>query len=215
MTTLPWRISAAAALLTAALACGGNPDTNQPAPSASPEQEAASGDGVQVTGKLAPALAPPSSLVALEPRGEAELPVKSEPAVMDQVSLEFLPTFLVVQTGQTVEFRNSEDVLHNIRVTEVAGQKPVFNVATPPSGTYAHKFERPGFYNVGCDIHSTMRADLMVIGTPYTATTGVDGSFTMVHVAPGQYNLTVYAGAAPVVRAVEVKSGRTDLGLIQ
>jgi len=27
--------------------------------------------------------------------------------------------------------------------------------------------------------------------------------------------LTIYAGAAPVVRPVEIKSGRTDLGVIK
>lgn len=211
MMKFAWRLSIAT--LLAAVGCGGRTDTTQVDAGASTHTPSISGR-VEVIGKLAADFAPPSSLVALEPRGEVELPVKSEPAVMDQVSLEFLPSFLVAQTGQTVEFRNSEDVLHNIRVTEVAGQKPVFNVATPPSGIYSYKFERPGFYNVGCDIHSTMRADIMVMGTPYTATTRADGSFTMSDVAPGQYNLTVYAGASPVVRPVEVKNERTDLGLV-
>ena len=49
------------------------------------------------------------------------VPVKAEPAVMDQVSLVFYPSFLIAQAGQTVEFQNGEDVLHNIRVTEVGG----------------------------------------------------------------------------------------------
>ena len=212
---LRWRLSTATALLLATLGCAGGPDTNRSANATSPDSAAAAGSGVEVTGKLSAGLAPPASLVALEPRGEVQLPIKSEPAVMDQVSLEFLPAFLIAQTGQTVEFRNSEDVLHNIRVTEVAGQKPVFNVATPPSGKYAHKFERPGFYNVGCDIHQTMRADIMVMATPFTATTGADGSFSMANVTPGEYNLTVYAGSEPIVRAVEIKSGKTDLGVIQ
>jgi hypothetical protein len=34
-------------------------------------------------------------------------------------------------------------------------------------------------------------------------------------VKPGRYNLTVYAGAAPVVRPIELKAFRTDLGVIQ
>jgi plastocyanin len=212
--TFPWRISATAALVLASLTCGGTPEAQPPVDTA-PAPQTAHSSGVEVAGKISTALAPPSSLLALEPRGAVEMPVKSEPAVMDQVSLEFLPAFLVAQAGQTVEFRNGEDVLHNIRVTEVAGQQPVFNVATPPGGKYAYRFERPGFYNVGCDIHSTMRADILVMKTPYTAVSGPDGSFTLANVKPGEYNLTVYAGNAPVVRPVDVKGGRTNLGVIQ
>lgn len=213
-----WRTCSPLAILLACLGCAGTSDTGpKPEPATPPAAAAAAsgGGGANVTGKVSPALAPPSSLLALEPQNPVELPVKTEPAVMDQVSLEFLPAFLVAQAQQTVEFRNGEDVLHNIRVTEVAGQQPVFNVATPPGGKYTYKFERPGFYNVGCDIHQSMRADILVMGTPYTATTGGDGSFTISNVLPGPYKLTVYAGSGPVVRTVQVTGVKTDVGVIQ
>ena len=168
-----------------------------------------------VTGKLAPALAPAGTLIVLEPQGGVELPVTSAPAIMDQAGYEFLPAFLIAQAGQPVQFRNSEDVLHNVRVSNAAPpQEPVFNVATLAFGKHEHKFQ-PGYYNVTCDIHSTMRASIFVTASPYTATTAADGRFSLSNVLPGQYNLTIYAGAAPVVRPVEIKSGRTDLGVIQ
>jgi plastocyanin len=167
-----------------------------------------------VTGKLAAALAPAGALIVLEPPAGVELPVSSAPAIMDQAGYEFLPASIIAQAGQAVEFRNSEDVLHNVRVTNAASQEPVFNVATLAFGKYEHKFQ-PGYYDVTCDIHSMMRAGILVTASPYTATTGADGRFNFSNVLPGQYSLTIYAGAAPVVRPVEVKSGRTDLGLIQ
>ncbi len=208
------RIVAAAVLLSVVAGCG----TSQPAPpadaAAPPAATSSSGNGT-LTGKLAPSLGTSSTLVALEPAGEVELPIKAEPAVLDQVSLVFYPPFLFAQVGQTVEFRNSEDVLHNVRVTETAGLKPVFNIASPPYGKYEHKFERPGVYSVGCDIHSTMRADIMVTSTPYTAMTGSDGGFTFTEVKPGPYKLAIYAGPTPTVRPIEVKAGSTDLGVIQ
>ena len=80
---------------------------------------------------------------------------------MDQSGYEFLPGFLIAQAGQTIQFGNSEDVLHNVRVAEASTQKPIFNVKA------------------------------------------------------GHYNLTVYTGAAPVVRPIEVKGGTTELGAIQ
>ena len=167
-----------------------------------------------MSGRLTPSLGPPSTLIVLEPQGSAELPVKAEPAIMDQAGYEFLPGFLLAQAGQSVQFRNSEDVLHNVRVTEISSQKPVFNVATVAFGKYEHKFD-PGYYGVTCDIHTTMRASILVTASPYTATTAADGSFTISNVRPGQYNLTVYAGPTPVVRSIDVKNERTDLGMIQ
>jgi plastocyanin len=144
-----------------------------------------------------------------------DVPVKAEPAVMDQAGYEFLPGFLTAQVGQAVQFRNSEDVLHNVRVTETEEQKPIFNVATVAFGSYEHKFDRSGFYAVTCDIHPTMRATILVTDTPYTATTNQDGGFTIADVPPGKYKLTAYGGPTPTIREIEVKSGGTDLGMIQ
>ncbi len=216
---MTWRFTAAAVLLLTAAACGGGaPSRGDPkagTPNGAPTEAAASANGgSHVTGQLAPALAPPSSLIVLEPQGSAELPVKTEPAIMDQAGYEFLPAFLLAQAGQLVQFRNSEDVLHNVRVTEISTQKPVFNVATVAFGKYEHTFD-PGYFNVTCDIHTTMRASILVTASPYTATTAADGSFAISNVRPGKYNLTVYAGPAPVVRQIDVKSGRTDLGEIR
>ena len=49
----------------------------------------------------------------------------------------------------------------------------------------------------------------------FAATTAADGSFSISNVKPGAYSLTIYAGPAPIVRSVEVKSTGTELGLIQ
>ena len=205
------RLAAAAALVFASFGCGSN---NTQTPPVETQQPASSGEDSALKGKLAPSLAPPSSVVVLEPQDGTELPVKTEPAIMDQAGYNFLPELLMAQAGQTVQFRNSEDVLHNVRLTEVSTQKPVFNVATLAFGTYEHKLE-PGFYNVSCDIHSTMRASILVTRSPYAASTAEDGSFSMSHVRPGKYNLTIYAGNTPIVRTVEVKSGQAELGVIQ
>jgi plastocyanin len=169
---------------------------------------------VDVAGKLSAAIAPPSSLIVLEPASGSSVPIKPEPAVMDQAGYEFLPGFLIAQAGQVVQFRNSEDILHNVRVTESSQQKPIFNVATAPFAVYDHKLEA-GLYTVTCDIHPTMRASILVTATPYTATTSGDGSFQISRVPPGPYKLVVYGGAAAIERSIEVKNTRTDLGVIQ
>lgn len=205
------RFAALTTLFFASLGCGNN-DT--PTPAVAAQQPAPSGEGVVLKGTLSPSLAPPSSVVVLEPRDGVELPVKSEPAIMDQAGYNFLPEFLIAQAGQEVQFRNSEDVLHNVRVTDVPSQKPVFNVATLTFGQYESRLE-PGFYDVTCDLHSTMRASIFVTASPYAATIAEDGSFSLSGVRPGTYDLTIYAGKPPVVRPIEVKNAETDLGVIE
>ncbi len=120
---MTWRVAASAALFLAALGCSGQNQNSSAAPAdgsagTTPAAAATPGGGVEVSGKLAPSLAPGATFITLEPRGDGEMPIKSSPAVMDQVSQVFLPAFLVAQAGQRVDFRNSDDVLHNIRVTE-------------------------------------------------------------------------------------------------
>jgi plastocyanin len=209
------QLAATAALLVMAAACGGGTTPPATAREKLSATAARSSDANStVSGTLASGLGPPATIIVLEPEGTADLPIKAEPAIMDQAGYEFLPSFLMAQAGQQVQFRNSEDVLHNVRVTEISSQKPVFNVATLAFGKYEHTFD-PGYYNVTCDIHSTMRASVLVTASPYTTTTAEDGRFSIGNVKPGQYNLTIYAGATPVVRSVEVKSARTDLGVIR
>ena len=77
---------------------------------------------------------------------------------MDQVSLTFIPALLFVRTGQPVEFRNSDEPLHNINVKRDATKEQAFNIAIPNGATYGHTFKRDGFYSVVCDIHPAMAA---------------------------------------------------------
>lgn len=183
------------------------------APAESPASGAQTAPGAPglVTGNVAGS--GPGAIVVLTPADGHHIPPPSTPAVLDQSGYEFFPRLLVAQAGQTVVFHNSEDVLHNVRVTEVATDTSVFNVATVAFGSYDHKFDRAGFYSVTCDIHTTMRADIFIAPTPYTARTEEDGRFTIQGVPPGEYIMTFYAGGMPVTKDVEVKSGGTELNL--
>ena len=203
-------------MLGASFGCGTKPATSPAASASSTSSSAPSagtsvGSSASVSGKVKGAGA--GAVVVLTPADGHDIPPPAAPKIMDQSGYEFLPALLIAQQGQTVQFRNSEDVLHNVRVTEAATEMPVFNVATIAFGSYDYKFERPGFYTVTCDIHSTMRADILVAPTPYTAKTDAAGGFAIDNVPAGSYALTLYAGGAPTTKSVEVKSGKTDLDL--
>jgi plastocyanin len=183
--------------------------SNEPSPSApAPARPAATPGRAVVSGSAAP-----GSIVTLEPKTPREFPTPTDPRVIDQFGMQFIPSVVVVQVGQAVEFRSSEDVLHNVRVDEPETRTPVFNVATPPFETYKHVFEKPGYYNVACDVHPAMRANILVTTTPFSAVTDAKGAFTIPDVEPGQYIARIYAEGTPLEQTLEVTAPKTVLAL--
>jgi plastocyanin len=165
----------------------------------------------QVTGRVPRTTTGYPAIVILEPREHREFPAPAQSPVMDQVSLTFVPNILFVRTGQPVLFRSNDSTLHNVNVKEDATNAQAFNVVIPPGATFSHTFKEKGFYNVGCDIHSAMSATIIATSTPYTALAEEDGTFALPDVDPGAYTLTVYAGAEPIVRNVDVQGPRTQI----
>ena len=130
---------------------------------------------------------------------------------MDQAGLTFGPELLLVRTGFPVEFRNSDDTLHNVRVSHEETRASAFNVAIPTGEAYTYTFERDGFYRVGCDIHPAMAASVFAASSPFTAVAGADGSFAFADVPPGAWTITVYADGKRLHKDVEVKGGVTEV----
>jgi plastocyanin len=194
------------ALLLAMLA-GCSKDAPPPVERAQP----ASTTSAVVVGKVSHVSEGSRAIVVLEPRTPRESLPPTEPKVMDQQGLTFIPGLLVVRQGQPVLFRNSEDVLHNVRVGETGNAQPVFNVATVPGNSYSYKFERAGFYSVSCDVHETMHADIFVTSAPYAVVADENGTFTFPEVAAGSYTLALYAGGRRIERTVEVTGPRTEV----
>ena len=79
-----------------------------------------------------------AAVVILEPRTPREFPPQAERPFMDQISETFFPAVLFVRTGQPTEFRNSDDVLHNVRV--IAIDQELMQGATAPGTSYLHQW---------------------------------------------------------------------------
>jgi plastocyanin len=150
--------------------------------------------------------------VILTPKADKQFAPPAETPFMDQVTLTFTPAVLFVRTGVPSEFRNSDDVLHNVRVREEATKEGVFNVAIPTGGSYQHTFARDGFYDVGCDIHPGMSAQVISTSTPYATMADAEGNYAFEGVEPGAYALTIFSGTEKIERSVDVSGGRTELG---
>ena len=181
-------------------ACGSS------SPSA-PAAAAPAATSSEVTGN-----APKFAIVTLLPATDA-VPMPAEPAVMDQISKQSLPHTLLVRVGQPVEFRNSEDMPHNVAVIRRERGAEVFNVGTEPHQKYVHTFDRVGQFDVKCDIHEGMEATVIAARGPLTTIAGADGRFSLPNVAFGSYKVSLTFSGQTVEQAIEVTGARTEVTL--
>lgn len=159
-------------------------------------------------------IAPKNAIVTLLPAGDP-LPMPDRPAVMDQLSRQFIPNVLVVRPGQPVEFRNSEDTPHNVSVTRRGSGTEVFNVGTEPRQQHVYTFDRIGQFDVLCDIHEGMSAIVIVAAGPVTTIAEDDGRFTFPNVSFGSYKLSLTFEGQTVERPLEVTGPRTEFKLVR
>ena len=190
------------------------PPASSEAPPAAAEPTPAPASASQaVTGKAPVNAAGLPTVVMLLPATPAAPAADAPRPLMDQVNLTFVPGLLLVQTGQKVEFRNSEDLLHNVRVRNEETKEGTFNVALPTGGTYEHAFAADGFYDVGCDIHPGMSALVIAASTPYAVVADQSGGFTIENVPAGSYTAVTFVGGVRSERPVQVTAGQTTLDL--
>jgi plastocyanin len=151
--------------------------------------------------------------LAAAPAGPLEVrkAVEVKKAVILQKNKMFSPHVLAIPVGSIVEFPNADPIFHNA-FSSYNGQ--IFDVGLyPPGTTRSVHFAREGVVRVFCNIHSSMSAMIVVLGTPYYATTRKDGSFSITDVPPGDYAMTLFherateATLAALARRVTVGAG--------
>ena len=198
-------------VLLPALAAGCSPQAQPPAAAPAAQAPAAqvSGNAV-VSGR-----APRGALVRLEPATPRDFPLPPGPVIMDQYSKQFVPEVLMARVGQVVEFRNSEDIVHNVIVVKQPTGRSIFDISGAPFETFEHKFAEAGVYAVSCDIHPGMRAALVVTTTPYATVSDADGRFRLPDVVPGSYKLVVSGEGRDSERSVEVAAPKTEVSLAE
>ncbi len=116
----------------------------------------------------------------------------SENALINQEGLKFIPKVLPIVKGTTVDFRNSDDVLHNVFTPDSCAKK--FNLGTwPKNEIRSYTYETVGCESVIlCNVHPEMEAYVIVLQNPYFTEIDEAGHFIINNVPPGNYTLKVW-----------------------
>lgn len=130
-------------------------------------------------------------------------------AKLDQKGCEYIPSILAVQTGQKIDVKNSDPVMHNVHsVPTVAGNPEENKAQMAGSADLIFSMSKAeDFVKFKCDVHPWMFAWVTVVDHPYFAVTDKNGAFTIKNVPPGKYKVVaLHRKAAPkgVEKEVEV-----------
>jgi len=118
-------------------------------------------------------------------------PAPAEHAHIDQLNLVFHPHVLPILAGTTVDFLNSDAVLHNVFSPDACADK--FNLGTWPKGqTKSYTFKKECVASLLCKVHPEMEAFVVVVPTPWFAVAKADGSYAIANVPEGAYTVKVW-----------------------
>ncbi len=171
-------------------------------------------DAATISGKVSGVAG--QSVVYVEAIAGKTFPAPAQHPVVDQKSLVFQPHVTVVQAGTNVEFLNSDSVAHIVFWTSIGGNKKLgHNLGTWPKGEKrSFKFDTPGAVPVLCNVHPEMSAYIVIVPTPYFATSDQTGNYKIEDVPDGSYTVTAWHEGAknqskPVAASGDTKADFT------
>ena len=148
-------------------------------------------------------LEPATGKVAVKPMADVEI---------SQSQRQFHPRVTLITTGTRASFPNFDTVRHHVYSFSPIKTFELKLYAGVPGVPVV--FDKPGLAVLGCNIHDTMAAWVVVADTPWSARSAAGGRARIDAVPPGQYKLRVWhpglaANAEPA--AVAITIGSTDV----
>jgi len=146
---------------------------------------------------------------------------RQETAVLDQQHCAFAPHVMVVPLGGTLAIRNSDPVLHNVRIFR-EGTMLLHEWQQPSAADLTWTFTEPGRFVVRCGVHPWMYAWIVVAGHRYFGVTDAEGRVIISEVPEGHYTMHVWheslgqteervtIGARPAAVTVRMARHTTD-----
>ncbi len=138
-------------------------------------------------------------------------PIPSEPVTIDQRACVYVPRVVGARVGQRIQFRNSDEVLHNVHGESARDNG--FNISQPKAGLVQElSLKTPEvMLRVTCDVHRWMTSFVGVVSHPYFAVSGPAGTFTINNVPEGTYTVQAWHERfGTTMQTVRVAAGTTS-----
>jgi hypothetical protein len=119
-------------------------------------------------------------------------PVPTQPVTIDQHGCIYAPRVVGLRVGQTLQVRNSDDLLHNVH--GLSARSNSFNVGQPMAGM-VNQFrpkDEEVMLRLSCDLHSWMTAYIGIVNHPYFAVTAKNGTFEIANVPAGRQTIQAW-----------------------
>ncbi len=126
---------------------------------------------------------------------------------VEQINKEFVPLVSVIQTGTMVNFPNRDKVRHHVYSFSPAKTFEIKLYSGVPGKPIL--FDKTGEVVLGCNIHDTMLAYMLVVDTPIFAKTDKRGVALLEGLSAGEYEIHLWypgtaASASPAPKKIKL-----------
>ena len=131
---------------------------------------------------------------------------------VEQINKEFVPLVSVLQTGTMVNFPNRDEVRHHVYSFSLAKTFEIKLYSGVPGKPIL--FDKPGEVVLGCNIHDTMLAYMLVVDTPIFAKTDKRGVAVLDGLSAGEYEVHAWTPgttAATLIAPQKLKLSATEV----
>ncbi len=120
-----------------------------------------------------------------------DLPAPTASPVMDQMDKQFVPHLLVVQTGTSVKFPNSDSVAHHVYSFSYPNNfmLSLYKGTQDPPVTFEHS----GVVILGCNIHDHMLGYILVVDSTTFSKTDENGKASLSLDNPEDYEISIWS----------------------
>lgn len=122
--------------------------------------------------------------------GAGPVPPAQGTVLLDQKACEFLPHVVTVRSGDRIALRNSDRVVHSVRIFQEG--KPAYRMnrwQKVDAPDILWTAETSGRYVARCGVHLWMYAWIVALPPAFSAVSGSSGEFRLNGVPPGNHRL--------------------------
>ena len=138
-------------------------------------------------------------------------PVPAKRPEMNHLNLQFVPRNIAVLKGTTVDFPNSDNVLHS--AFSISPSNP-FELGIYGKGHEKFvTFKNSGLVELFCHIHSHMHAYVLALDNPFFSMTAKDGGYMISNLPNGTHTVKAWAGPSDTMEKTVTINGEETVSL--